>query len=94
MRGAWDVTGGRRGMVAGGQMVVGSGGLCCAPACSINTITLLLPFMFFTKSTASSVTAGMVIVGGGALGVELAISFSSSVMSALKSPKSGVERYL
>lgn len=70
--------------------------VCAAPY--ITTVptqrTLLLLFTPFTNSSAASVTAGMVIVGGGALGVELAISFSSSVMSALKSAKSGVEMYL
>mmetsp|Transcript_3526 Transcript_3526/g.6752 ORF Transcript_3526/g.6752 Transcript_3526/m.6752 type:complete len:203 (-) Transcript_3526:225-833(-) len=58
-------------------------------------ITILcLAFMSSTNAVASSVTSGNGTPGGASPGVESAISFSSGVMSAGTSAKSGVLRYL
>mmetsp|Transcript_37224 Transcript_37224/g.50373 ORF Transcript_37224/g.50373 Transcript_37224/m.50373 type:complete len:303 (-) Transcript_37224:600-1508(-) len=48
---------------------------------------------WFTNASASAVTGGIVMAGGGALGVDAAIALSSSVMSAGMPLKSGVEMY-
>ena len=59
---------------------------------SEKTATLCWSTKPCTKAVASAVTAGSVAAGGGCEGVLSARAFSSSVMSAGMSSKSGVER--
>mmetsp|Transcript_31731 Transcript_31731/g.75401 ORF Transcript_31731/g.75401 Transcript_31731/m.75401 type:complete len:222 (-) Transcript_31731:896-1561(-) len=59
----------------------------------LHTTTASSWLAFSTNATASAVTGGMVMGGGGADGVEAAMASSSSVMSAEIPSKSGVERY-
>mmetsp|Transcript_14064 Transcript_14064/g.20451 ORF Transcript_14064/g.20451 Transcript_14064/m.20451 type:complete len:203 (+) Transcript_14064:702-1310(+) len=56
--------------------------------------TLCLAILARTNCSASSVTGGIVILGGAALSVDAARAFSSSVMSAGMSAKRGVLKYL